>query len=382
MLPTIVFWQNELSLHQESLIQELGKEYPNPIWVVTNKGVPDRRKAQGWKEIDYGSAKIIITRDLREREKIIDAVGTDSIHIVSGLGREKTLAKTQDLLAKKKRRIGFYLEPWADSSALRGIALWCFYLWRMLRTNSNRTFFLTTGSRGKQQLHRIGVKEDRIFSFGYFLKEREPTGQEITQLIALPDGPVKILFVGELNTNKQILLTANEVVKNPFHNLKLSIVGDGVYRSEIEALAKKNPNRIEYLGSVSNEQSRKIMRLSDFLILPSLYDGWGAVISESLTEGTPVLASRACGASQLVTKRIQGFVLEPGAEGITEALAFADRNGNTSSEVRLKLQTWARKNLTGEAGAKYLIDILKYQIGEESVRPVAPWQKLSSRDGI
>lgn len=36
---------------------------------------------------------------------------------------------------------------------------------------------------------------------------------------------------------------------------------------------------------------------ADYLILPSLYDGWGAVVNEGLQSGCKVLVSKDCGAS-------------------------------------------------------------------------------------
>ena len=47
---------------------------------------------------------------------------------------------------------------------------------------------------------------------------------------------------------------------------------------------------------------------SDCLVLPSRYDGWGAVISEALMVGTPVICSDNCGAANVVTASNVGSV--------------------------------------------------------------------------
>lgn len=44
----------------------------------------------------------------------------------------------------------------------------------------------------------------------------------------------------------------------------------------------------------------QMMHRFDVLVLPSRYDGWGAVINEALQRGLYVICSNRCGAKALV----------------------------------------------------------------------------------
>lgn len=380
MIPPIVFWQNELSIHQESLLREIGNINVNPVWVVTNKGMPERRKSQGWEDINYGSVQIKITRSLTERKEFIEHIGPEAIHIMSGLGREKTLSKTQHILIKRKSRIGFYLEPWNESNTFRQYMLRGFYIWKTRGIKGREHFLLTTSELGIRQLQKIGFAREQIFSFGYFLNSPQSISSNTKTVQHAPKDGVKILFVGGLSLRKQALILAQTATEQYDDNFKLTIVGDGGNKKEIVALAEQYPNRIEYLGALSNDETRLLMRSSDFLILPSLFDGWGAVLSESISEGTPVLASSACGASQIVVTASQGFVFDPGVHGIRKAFEHAVRRGQQSHDDRIKLQKWAEVRLSGIAGARYLIRIIRHQLGQDNIRPVAPWKIFESSD--
>lgn len=43
-----------------------------------------------------------------------------------------------------------------------------------------------------------------------------------------------------------------------------------------------------------------IMENHDILILPSLHDGWGAVVNEAITMGLYIITSDKCGAKALI----------------------------------------------------------------------------------
>ena len=51
---------------------------------------------------------------------------------------------------------------------------------------------------------------------------------------------------------------------------------------------------------MDNTKVRLAIEEADLLVLPSRFDGWGAVVNEALGAGTPVLVSDLCGSSYLV----------------------------------------------------------------------------------
>lgn len=118
-------------------------------------------------------------------------------------------------------------------------------------------------------------------------------------------------------------------------------------------------------GRLSNSDAHLQMATHDYLILPSLYDGWGAVVNEALSVGTRVLCSKACGASILL-------------DGNERGEAFSQKNdiqilkkwicqGNLSVAERMKIIYWANENITGNAASNYFLKTLRNEYVQ------APW---------
>ena len=102
------------------------------------------------------------------------------------------------------------------------------------------------------------------------------------------------------------------------------------------------------------------MQEADVLILPSVYDGWGAVVNEALQVGCYVICSDACGASDLMKKESRlGKVFRRGDE---QALADCISWCNTHiKEIREDFdfrKQWAEEHISGKAVAKYMVECL------------------------
>ena len=65
----------------------------------------------------------------------------------------------------------------------------------------------------------------------------------------------------------------------------------------------------------------ELMREHDVLVLPSLFEGFGLVISEAMSQGTVVIATPHTAAADLMTDGEDGFVVPiRSADAITAAL--------------------------------------------------------------
>ena len=120
-------------------------------------------------------------------------------------------------------------------------------------------------------------------------------------------------------------------------------------------------------------QARSRMRDADCLVLPSDYDGWGAVVSEALMAGTPVVCSDACGAATAVSASGLGGVFPAGDRmALAKRLAQVLGAGRQPAIAREALARWARA-LAADAGAAYLGAVLEHAEGRRD-RPAPPWQ--------
>jgi glycosyltransferase involved in cell wall biosynthesis len=90
---------------------------------------------------------------------------------------------------------------------------------------------------------------------------------------------------------KRLLLAFNQL-RN--YNIKLSIVGDGSYRREIEKWVNKLKldAKVKFIGHVDNDKIDEYYSKAEAFLLPSISESFGLVYAEALLNGTPIMYSK------------------------------------------------------------------------------------------
>lgn len=118
-----------------------------------------------------------------------------------------------------------------------------------------------------------------------------------------------LLYIGRIETLKglQTLLAAAEQT-----GAELKIAGDGSWAPELTKCVSKLSN-VEYLGFVSGEPLKQLVQRARAVVVPSeWYETFGLTAAEAKAVGTPVIASRIGGLTEVVRDGIDGILFEPG----------------------------------------------------------------------
>lgn len=129
--------------------------------------------------------------------------------------------------------------------------------------------------------------------------------------------PLKLLFVGGLSQRKGIanLFEAVEDLKN---YVELTVIGQ---KADNECIALNSAlNSHRWIPSLSNKEVLEIMRRHDVLVFPSLFEGFGLVITEAMSQGVPVITTERTAGPDLIKHGHNGWIVEAGS---TEALKCA-----------------------------------------------------------
>jgi glycosyltransferase involved in cell wall biosynthesis len=121
-----------------------------------------------------------------------------------------------------------------------------------------------------------------------------------------------ILFAGRLVPEKGVhtLLNGWELIDQP---LKLTIVGDGPMRQEVESAARRNDN-IDFRGWLDPPQLHALLAQAAAVVVPSTWHEAGVPLSvlESFSAGTPVITSDLPNLSEAVTPGENGVRFRTG----------------------------------------------------------------------
>lgn len=155
---------------------------------------------------------------------------------------------------------------------------------------------------------------------------------------------IKIIYVGRLIRRKglkYLIQSIPKVIQNK-NIVKFIIVGDGPIRKILETIAKKLriEHVVDFQGFVSEEKLLKLYNKADIFVLPSLFEGFGNVITEAMASGLPVIATKVGAISEIVIDGKTGFLVPS-----KDSTALAD------AITKLIFDTKLRRKM-GKAGRK------------------------------
>ena len=124
-----------------------------------------------------------------------------------------------------------------------------------------------------------------------------------------------ILSIGQLIARKgyRELLRAYEKVRMQEPEVSLVILGDGPERSAYEAIIKERKlQNVYFEGFVQLSEVPKYLAIADLFVFHTLFDTFGAVISEAMAAQLIVLSSiHAAATRDLVVDGENGFIFDP-----------------------------------------------------------------------
>ena len=167
---------------------------------------------------------------------------------------------------------------------------------------------------------------------------------------------LKILFVGGLSQRKG-LANLFAAVKKVKEHVELTIVGqiNSISCKPLEAeLVKYN-----WIPSLPHADILKLMQVNDVFIFPSLFEGFGLVITEAMSQGLPVITTNRTAGPDLITNNKNGWIIEAGSTvAIVEAIENILFNREHLKEIgksameTARLRPWSKY---GEELARFLM---------------------------
>lgn len=118
--------------------------------------------------------------------------------------------------------------------------------------------------------------------------------------------PLKVLFVGSLGQQKG-LSYALKAVELLGDQIRLTLIGRPKTtrcRPLMGAL-----ERYRWFESLPHQHILEQMHQHDVLLFPTLFDGFGLVITEALSQGLPVIATCHSGAPECIRHGVEGFIV-------------------------------------------------------------------------
>lgn len=357
----LLFFQNCISPHQMPYIEMLSKrDDVDHVWVIAPRLAYSERAAMGWPEAWKNSTDKLTIKINPTDLKIPEG----SFCFFSGITAFPEVFHWFKLSLNYNVKRGIITEaPYTYDKPL-----WMHKVKFLLKDYRYVKYVDYVFAIGEDcaEYYRGWSKRWKVIPFLY-----------CTEFISLtdltdPTDYFNVVFVGSLDRRKnvKVLLEALSKIKSHVginsHTeltdiIKITIIGDGPERVMLETQAKSLDQniRIEFLGALPMDEVQRIIANNDVLVLPSLHDGWGAVINEAMTLGTIPVCSDKCGARVLIKNSGFGGIFEVNKpQALADLLSGFSKNKETIRQNRQSRIEWANDNISPIAVSEYFISSL------------------------
>ena len=151
------------------------------------------------------------------------------------------------------------------------------------------------------------------------------------------------VYVGRLKRYKglEIVIDAVARLAGEGIDVRLVLAGKGDHEPALREYASAAaPDRIQFLGYISEDEKLDILRRAWAAVYPSPKEGWGITNIEAAASGTPAVASDSPGLRESVAHQLSGLLVP---HGNVDAWTDAMRRIAQDAELRQRLQAGALK---------------------------------------
>lgn len=304
---TLVFVTNLIHHHQIPLADEFYRILGNGYTYITTKEMPEFLIKGGYAN---KSDKPYLLRANESEEKMRKALALiDAADVVIVGASHEVMVKNRI----KNNKLTFnYSERWFKKKLWHYLRPGTIYhiIADHLRFFNKKSYMLCASAYAKRDANLVGCYINKCFRWGYFTKVEDI---DIDKIIKSKPTKMHMMwcarFLDWKHPELPVLLAYN--LKKKGYNFKLNMFGSGEMMDKTKELADKLDvlDVLKFRGNLKNDLIIEEMRSHHiFLFTSDRYEGWGAVLNESMSNGCAVIASNEIGAAP--------YLIEDGKNGL------------------------------------------------------------------
>ncbi|NLL79426.1 MAG: glycosyltransferase family 4 protein [Clostridiales bacterium] len=385
-VPKVTFVSNYINHHQIPFSNEMFERLGERYHFIQTEPMEEERVSMGW-GVDVNTIPYLMLF-YEQKEECERLILESDIVVFGGTERED--------IVEPRLRAGLPVIRYSERLYREG--QWKAVSPRGLRKKyhdhtryrKEDVYLLCSGAYVASDFHIVRAYPGKMLKWGYFPEQKKiekdllPNAKQTKQ--------VNILWAGrflELKHPEYAVLAAERLNKTGF-NFKLTMIGDGEKRSEIERMiVEKGLSGVVALEGYKKPQEvrDKMERSHIFLFTSNHLEGWGAVLNEAMNSGCAVLADSAVGAAPfLIQHGVNGMVYREGdlegflalVEKLVQDAELRKRLGENAYQTIERF--WNPRN-AAECLLRLCEGILRGQVRYEKEGPVSPAKIIAPRKG-
>jgi glycosyltransferase involved in cell wall biosynthesis len=204
---------------------------------------------------------------------------------------------------------------------------------------------ITVSESTKKDLVRFGFRQDLIHIISEGIKLKPVADLKSIKKFDKPT----LLSLGALRAMKRTAdqVAAFEMAKASIPDLQLKIAGssDDPYGKDVlqRIAASQYKEDIEYLGKVSESEKTNLMQRCHLILVTSIKEGWGLIVTEAASQGAPAVVYDVDGLRDSVRDGETGVVNEVKPAALASSVTSTLQNTARYERIRKAAWEWSKE---------------------------------------
>lgn len=297
----VTFYSNFLTHHQVPFCLEMQKRLGDDFKFVSTVKIFQWRLDLGFEDLDQKYDFVVRSYESEEAREEAKKLAIDSDVVIIGSTTDdliKERLKQDKLTFRYRARV--FIFPDGIWKGLFGKGKLKLFYQRHIKYRKNKNLhLLCANAYGAKDFNSLGLYKNKTYKWGYFL---ETNYYNIDELIASKENNEKIQIIWVARFIKwkhpEVVLKLARDLKRKNYNFKIQMLGAGVLEDKIKRKIKAQnlEDVIEVVGQVPSSDVKNYMEKANIFIGTSgSFEGWGAVINESMNAGCAIVANEKMG---------------------------------------------------------------------------------------
>ncbi len=158
--------------------------------------------------------------------------------------------------------------------------------------------------------------------------------------------PFKFVFIGTLVTGKRPLLSIKivESLLKDNTNCILDLYGEGILSKDLQEYIIENNlgSTVKIHGNVDKEKLKSALKNSDFLLLPSISEGWPKAVAEAMFFGVVPITTNVSCLNWMLDHGRRGIIISDDLNEAVNKIINSTKNDNLLG-MSVASQQWSQK---------------------------------------
>lgn len=166
---------------------------------------------------------------------------------------------------------------------------------------------ITVSESTKNDLLKLGIKSDNIR-----IMPEGINNKPLDKIVEKENVPT-FIYVGRITRSKRVhdIIKAFGIAKKQLKDARLKIIGGWKedYKKQLDKLIERNKiEGVEFLGFKSAEEKLELMAKAHAILVASVREGWGLIVTEANSMGTPAIVYDVHGLRDSTRDEVTGII--------------------------------------------------------------------------